>query len=63
MLCEYCHGKGTVLAEGGPQPCLECGGSGLVHCCEGLQAQPEGGAEGCGQDPASESEEGNQRKR
>ena len=22
-------------------PCEECGGSGSVHCCEGLQAQPE----------------------
>jgi len=41
--CEYCHGKGTVLAEGQPQPCAECGGTGHLHCCEGLQAQPEGG--------------------
>jgi hypothetical protein len=21
-------------------PCPECGGSGIAHCCEGLQAQP-----------------------
>ena len=43
MLCVYCHGKGTVQAAAGPQPCAECGGSGLLHCCEGLQAQPESG--------------------
>ena len=22
-------------------PCEDCGGSGSVHCCDGLQAQPE----------------------
>ncbi len=41
MLCVYCHGKGVVGREGGPEPCAECGGLGVLHCCEGLQAQPE----------------------
>jgi hypothetical protein len=50
VLCEYCHGKGTVLAEGRPQPCAECGGTGVVHCCEGLQAQPEDDKGRCEQD-------------
>lgn len=22
-------------------PCSECGASGVAHCCDGLQAQPE----------------------
>jgi DnaJ-class molecular chaperone len=38
--CEDCQGKGVLSAEDGPRPCPECGGSGIVHCCEGLQAQP-----------------------
>jgi hypothetical protein len=42
MLCDHCHGKGVVRREGGPEPCAECGGRGVLHCCEGLQAQPEG---------------------
>jgi hypothetical protein len=45
VLCEHCHGKGVVLLGGAPYPCPECGGLGLLHCCEGLQAQPERGKE------------------
>ena len=41
MLCDYCHGKRLVVAYGRVQPCTECGGLGVLHCCEGLQAQPE----------------------
>jgi hypothetical protein len=41
MICETCHGKGLVNAGGQNQPCAECGGLGVIHCCEGLQAQPE----------------------
>jgi hypothetical protein len=41
VLCENCHGKGVILIAGAPHPCPECGGLGLLHCCEGLQAQPE----------------------
>jgi hypothetical protein len=55
--CEYCHGKGTVLTEGQPQPCAECGGSGILHCCEGLQAQPEDGKRRCEQDHPGETAE------
>jgi hypothetical protein len=58
VLCEYCHGKGTVLADGGPQPCAECGGTGLLHCCEGLQAQPEADKGRCEQDRPGGAEEG-----
>ncbi len=50
MRCVYCHGKGTIQATSGPQPCAECGGSGLLHCCEGMQARPEDGKEGCSQE-------------
>jgi hypothetical protein len=39
MLCGYCHGRGLVRHDGGLGPCLECGGFGVLHCCEGLQAQ------------------------
>jgi hypothetical protein len=41
MLCPDCHGKG--VSGGGSRPCAECGGFGLVHCCEGLQAGPDAG--------------------
>jgi DnaJ-class molecular chaperone len=36
MLCPRCHGK--QLLDG--RPCPECGGFGVVHCCEGLTEQP-----------------------
>ena len=45
MKCEKCQGTGKV--EGGriycliDLPCGECGGSGEIHCCDGLQEQPE----------------------
>jgi hypothetical protein len=41
MLCNHCHGKHVLVIDGQPRPCEECGGAGLIHCCEGLQAQPE----------------------
>lgn len=47
MLCGSCHGKGFVWKDGSTQPCGECGGSGILHCCEGLVAQPEDGADTC----------------
>ena len=40
MLCVPCHGRGLVQKQCGPEPCSECGGSGILHCCEGLMAQP-----------------------
>jgi DnaJ-class molecular chaperone len=52
MICPACQGKGFILPafarkkDGAPvgtasTPCPECNGSGVVHCCEGDQAQPE----------------------
>ena len=51
MLCPDCHGKGLVETPAGPGrqrhpwPCPGCSGVGVVHCCEGLQAQPGEGSE------------------
>jgi hypothetical protein len=42
MICPFCQGQRLVRVQGKPQPCEECGGKGEIHCCEGLQAQPEG---------------------
>jgi hypothetical protein len=42
VLCNYCHGKHLVIVRGCVQPCEECGGMGEIHCCEGLQEQPDG---------------------
>ncbi len=39
MLCDHCHGKGLVQHDSRAEPCAECGGFGVLHCCEGLQAQ------------------------
>jgi hypothetical protein len=41
MLCSHCHGRHVTFVDGQVRPCEECGGLGEVHCCEGLQAQPE----------------------
>jgi hypothetical protein len=41
VLCPQCHGKHIIIIDGQAQPCDECGGLGEVHCCEGLQTQPE----------------------
>jgi hypothetical protein len=41
MLCPNCHGRRTITDEGPPAPCPECEGRGEIHCCEGLQAQPQ----------------------
>jgi hypothetical protein len=30
-----------LLPTGQVWPCPECGGTGVEHCCDGLQAQPE----------------------
>lgn len=42
MICPECHGSGVrVPGVTGPgYPCLECSGSGILHCCEGDQCQP-----------------------
>jgi hypothetical protein len=41
MICEHCHGKNWIIEGGQVQLCSECGGFGHLHCCDGLQAQPE----------------------
>jgi len=50
MRCEKCQGAGKVkgiacLHTGQSieveMPCRECGGTGVSHCCDGLQEQPE----------------------
>jgi hypothetical protein len=45
MKCEKCQGTGKV---GGGRvyclidlPCGDCGGTGEIHCCDGLQEQPD----------------------
>jgi hypothetical protein len=34
MICHYCCG-GYIPDGLGVRPCPECGGSGIIHCCEG----------------------------
>lgn len=43
MQCETCHGSGSVGPL--PVPCADCGGSGVAHCCDGLQDQRHPGDE------------------
>lgn len=38
MRCEPCQGSGWAIG----QPCEECGGCGIVHCCEGLIENTDG---------------------
>ena len=49
-LCLACHGKGVLCARmkcaDAPSgyitvPCPECGGHGVIACCDGLREQPE----------------------
>lgn len=41
MICERCHGERFIQVHGGGdrapliEPCPDCGGCGLEHCCEG----------------------------
>lgn len=38
MICELCNGKGLVQRHTGqPEPCLQCGGYAIRHCCDGDQ--------------------------
>lgn len=50
MICYKCVGtgfsnkykkKGKYFDAIVCVPCKECGGNGILHCCEGLQACPE----------------------
>ena len=38
MICETCYGTGLIRQI---IPCHECGGHGVIHCCDGLCEQPE----------------------
>ena len=49
MVCERCHGRGiwvyrvdriTKFPDLNARLCPDCGGSGIVHCCEGDREQP-----------------------
>lgn len=59
MNCSPCHGRGVKRAldeDGRPmdmwEPCPNCFGHGVVHCCEGDQATPDPeSAAGGGQTP------------
>jgi hypothetical protein len=51
MICEWCGGygmlpiinidKNTRPVICGEEPCFECGGTGITHCCDGICEQPE----------------------
>jgi RecJ-like exonuclease len=41
MLCPICHGQRLVMVDNVALPCPECGGHGEIHCCDGLQEQPD----------------------
>lgn len=43
MICETCHGRRFIERRAAgecprEEPCPECGGFGIVHCCEGERA-------------------------
>lgn len=38
MRCPPCHGTGKIGPN--PVPCDDCGGTGIVHCCEGERPNP-----------------------
>ena len=48
MICTFCDGKGWPKAA--KHPCEECGGTGFLHCCEGLIETPEGACNGGGEE-------------
>jgi DnaJ-class molecular chaperone len=53
MRCDQCSGRGVVrrwiLLPNGDMlrdvPCRDCGGTGVLHCCEGMQEHPPSGKE------------------
>ena len=46
MRCTHCHGTGVIETAYQHQPCNECQGYGVQHCCDGLREQPETSAAG-----------------
>jgi hypothetical protein len=41
MLCPRCHGTHVIVVNGQRRPCPDCQGMGEIHCCDGLQEQPD----------------------
>jgi len=41
MLCPTCFGHRLFYFQGRYLPCPDCEGHGEIHCCDGLQEQPE----------------------
>ena len=41
MLCPTCFGHRLFYYQGVYLPSPDCEGHGALHCCDGLQAQPE----------------------
>ena len=46
MRCTFCDGTGKAhpgSMDWSPDglPCPDCGGTGILHCCEGEQCQPD----------------------
>lgn len=35
------EGGAAFFKHGGSEPCPDCGGSGVAHCCDGICEQPE----------------------
>lgn len=45
MRCQSCYGRDGIARLIDPVDyeivtCMDCGGTGIAHCCEGEQAQP-----------------------
>ena len=43
MQCPTCFGHRLFYYQGVYLPCPDCEGHGTIHCCDGLQAQPDAG--------------------
>ena len=41
MQCPTCFGHRLFYYHGVYLPCPDCEGHGVIHCCDGLQAQPD----------------------
>ena len=55
MLCSSCHGQHFVIRGGQMVPCMECGGVGEIHCCDGLTAQPDDPPDACPDRPPQDT--------